>query len=110
MSNRLLRVSGGRCSVLGYTALGGGIEAGGASKPALKSSSVVWLELHSLEAVAERRMMDMMSAVLNNPSYPLRDELWQMDSAFSHQLSSTLQAFTCAHCHHSNCGHSLGQL
>lgn len=110
MSNRLLKVSGGRCTVLGYSLLGGGTEAGDASKRVWKSSSVVGLELHSLEAVAERRMMDMMNTVLNNPSYPLHDELWQMDSTISHQLSSTLQAFTCAHCHHSNCDHSLGQL
>lgn len=50
------------------------------------SSSVVGLELHSLEAAAERRMMDTMNTVLNNPSHSLDDELWQMDSAFSHQL------------------------
>ena len=51
-----------------------------------ESSSVVGQELHSLEAVAERRMTDMMNGVLNNPSHPLDDELWQMDSTLSHQL------------------------
>lgn len=65
---------------------GGGIESDDANKLVWKSSSVVGLELHSLEAVAERRMMDMMNTVLNNPSHPLGDELWQMDSTFSYQL------------------------
>lgn len=67
-----------------------------------KASSVVGLELNSLEAVAERRMMDKMNSILDNPSHPLSDELWQMGSTFSHQLipprSGAVQAFTGACC------------
>lgn len=84
-----------------------------------KSSSVSKLELHSLEAVAGRRMMDMINTVLNNPSHLLDDELWQMDSTFSHQLippkSKTVRfrrslVPTAIRRHNSNCDHSLSQL
>lgn len=51
-----------------------------------KTKSVVRLELDSLEAVAERRMVNKISATLENPSHPLYDELWQMGSSFSHRL------------------------
>lgn len=52
-----------------------------------KSSLVVRQELQGDEAVAERRMIDRMNTIiLNNPSHLLDDELWQMDSPFSHQL------------------------
>lgn len=47
---------------------------------------MVRLELDSLEVVAERRMTDKMNTILDNPSHPLTDELWQMGRTFSHQL------------------------
>ncbi len=68
---------------------GGGIRAGEASrlnKLVRKASSVVGLELDSLESVAERRMKDKIKAILENPSHPLHDELWQMGSSFSHRI------------------------
>ncbi len=57
---------------------GGGIRTGEASrlnKVVRKASSVVGLELDNLESVAERRMKDKIKAILENPSYPLYDEL-----------------------------------
>lgn len=38
---------------------------------------MVWLELDSLESVAERRMEDKIKAILDKPSHPLHDELRQ---------------------------------
>ncbi|XP_064159280.1 scavenger receptor cysteine-rich domain-containing group B protein-like [Anguilla rostrata] len=40
-----------------------------------------------LEAVVERRMRDKMKIILDNPSCPLYEELWQMGSTFSHRLT-----------------------
>ena len=51
-----------------------------------KVSSVVGLELDSLEAVAEKRTRDKIKSILGNPSHPLYDELWQMGSTFSYRL------------------------
>ncbi len=69
---------------------GGGIRAGEASrlsKLLRKASSVVGMELDSLESVAERRM-DRIKAILDNPSHLLHDEPWQMGSSFSHWIIS----------------------
>ena len=68
---------------------GGGIKAGEASKLnklVKKARSVVGLELDSLESVAERRLMDKLRAILDNPSHPLHDELWLMGSSFSQRI------------------------
>jgi len=43
-------------------------------------------QLDSLEAVVERRMRDKLKSILDNPSHPLHDELWQMRSTFRHRL------------------------
>lgn len=112
MCNRLQKVSSGRCTVLGCDLLG---EA--ASRLAMPID-LVRQELHSLEAVAERRMMNRMNNVLNCPP-PLEDELWQMDSTFRHQLvppkSETVRfrrslVPTAIRRYNSNCDHSLSQL
>ena len=60
---------------------GGSIKAG-------ETSSVVGLELDSLEAVVERRTRDTFKPILGHPSHPIYDELWQMGSTFSHRLIS----------------------
>ena len=111
--NRLQKVSSGRCTVLGCDVLGGA-----ASRLAMPID-LVRQELHSLEAVAERRMMNRMNTVLNCPSLSVDDELWQMDSTFRHQLippkSETVRfrrslVPTAIRRYHSNCDHSLSQL
>ena len=51
-----------------------------------KASSVVGLELDSLEVVVERRMRGKFKSILGNPYHPLYVELWQMGSTFSHRL------------------------
>ena len=51
-----------------------------------KASSVVGLELDSLEVVVERRMRDKFKSILGNPSHPLHAELWQMGSPFHHRF------------------------
>ena len=68
---------------------GGGIKAGESNrlnKLVRKASSVVGLELDSLDVVLERRMMDKFKSILGNPSNPLHAELWQMKSTFSHRF------------------------
>ena len=68
---------------------GGGIMAGESNrlnKLVRKASSVVGLELDSLEVVVERRMRDKFESIMGNPSHPLHAELWQMGSTFSHRL------------------------
>ena len=68
---------------------GGGIKAGESNrlnKLVRKASSVVGLELDSLEVVVERRMRDKFKSIMGNPSHPLHAELWQMGSTFSHRL------------------------
>ena len=68
---------------------GGGIKAGESNrlkKLVRKASSVVGLELDSLEVVVERRMRDKFKSIMGNPSHPLHAELWQMRSTFSHRF------------------------
>ena len=68
---------------------GGGIKAGESNrlnKLVRKASSVVGLELDSLEVVVERRMRDKFKSILGNPSHPLHAELWQMGSPFHHRF------------------------
>ena len=67
---------------------GGGIKAGESNrlnKLVRKASSVVGLELDSLEVV-KRRMRVKFKSIVGNPSHPLYAELWQMGSTFSHRL------------------------
>lgn len=57
-------------------------------------SSLVGLELDSLEAMVEWTMKDKISAILDNPSHPLHEELWLMGSTFigSSHLRARLSA------------------
>lgn len=67
----------------------GGIKTGEANrinKLVRKARSVVGLELDTLESVAERRVKDKINTILDNPSHPLHEELWQMGSSFSQRL------------------------
>ncbi len=93
MCNRLLRIfyQSVVASALFFAVVcwGGGIRAGEASrlnKLVRKASSVVGLDLDSLESVAERRIKYKIKNILNNPSHPLYDDLWQMGRSFSHWI------------------------
>ncbi|XP_051257592.1 uncharacterized protein LOC127364239 [Dicentrarchus labrax] len=69
---------------------GGGICTGCAnklSKLVRKASSVVGMELDSVEAVTEKRMRGKLKAIMDNPSHPLYTELRQLRSTFSYRLT-----------------------
>ena len=69
----------------------GGFTAGESNrlnKLVRKASSVVGLELDSLEVVVERRIREKFKSILGNPSHPLYAELRQMGSPFSHKFVS----------------------
>ncbi len=64
-----------------------------------KASAVVGLQLDSVEVVAARRMKDKINKILDNPSHPLDEELWQRASTFSQRLippRSRTEQFRCS--------------
>ncbi len=75
---------------------GGGIKAGAASRlnklVSLPACWACWGQLCGwagtghLGSVADVRMKDEIKAILDNPSHPLHDELWQMGSSLSHRI------------------------
>ena len=68
---------------------GGGIGTCGANKPGKlvrKASSVVGMELDSVEAVTEKSMRRKLKTTMDHHSHPLYVELRQLRSTFSHRL------------------------
>ncbi len=78
MCNRLLKIfyQSTVASSLFFAVVcwGGGIRAAEAGR-LNKASSVVGLELDSLESVRKRRMKNKITVILDNPAHPLYDEL-----------------------------------
>ena len=71
------------------TCWGGGIGSGGANKLnkfVRKASSMVGIELESLEVVTEMRMTGKLKAIMESPAHLLYAELQKLKSMFSNRL------------------------